>query len=322
MKDLEHRTADLGLKMDGILIINKPSGITSHDVVLKLRKILNQKKIGHTGTLDPLATGVLVLCIGKATKIVQFLQCEDKEYEGEIIFGIKTNTGDITGEIIEERDCNNIEEVNIKEIFNGFKGESLQTPPAFSAISVNGERLYKLARRGVKVDLKPRKINIYNLEILDISKGKNTIVSFRVKCSKGTYIRSLCEDIGESLGCIASLKSLRRISSGIFHIKESFTLEDIEVFVDKNIIKEKILSINDGLTGLALFKVGLSEIPLILSGNRIKLKPDKPMDENEIVRLVDENKRIIALGRVEKVFSEDEDSKNNYCVVKPFRVLV
>ncbi len=308
--------------MDGILIIDKPSGITSHDVVSKLRRILNQKKIGHTGTLDPLATGVLVLCVGKATKIVQFLQCDDKEYEGEMIFGIKTNTGDIAGEIIEKRDCGDIEEINIKEVFDSFKGESLQTPPIFSAISVNGERLYKLARRGVRVDLKPRKINIYNLEILDISRGRNIIVSFRVKCSKGTYIRSLCEDIGRSLGCIASLKSLRRISSGIFHIKESFTLEDIEAFVDKNILKEKILSINDGLTGLVSFNVRLTDVSLILSEDRVSLRLNKQPGENEVVRLIDENQRLIALGRIEKVFSESDDSKNSYCVVKPFRVLV
>ncbi|MBI4744421.1 MAG: tRNA pseudouridine(55) synthase TruB [Actinobacteria bacterium] len=246
MKDLGLRTSDLGLKMDGILIINKPSGITSHDVVLKLRRILGQRKIGHAGTLDPIATGVLVLCIGKATKITQFLQSDDKEYEGEIIFGIRTNTGDITGKIVEEKDCSDIKEADIKQVFNNFIGESLQTPPAFSAISVNGERLYKLARRGVKVDLEPRKIKIYNLRMLNISRD-NMIVSFRVKCSKGTYIRSLCEDVGKSLGCVASLKSLKRISSGNFHIKDSFNLEEVEEFVKNGTIEEKVLSMSEGL---------------------------------------------------------------------------
>ena len=219
--------------MDGIININKPSGITSFDVVRKLRKILKIKKIGHTGTLDPLASGVLVVCTGKATKLVQDIEKLEKEYIATFKLGISTDTYDIEGKVISSCEDFNITFEDMQKVLEKFKGEIKQVPPMYSAIKVNGEKLYDLARRGETIEREARDVNIYSLELLEFD-GTNAKISCKV--SKGTYIRSLISDIGMELKTFATMTSLVRTSVGKEKILDSFTLEEIEkMYLKKDI---------------------------------------------------------------------------------------
>lgn len=212
--------------MDGILVIDKPSGMTSHDVVNFMRRKFGLKKVGHCGTLDPMASGVLVMLIGKATKLSSRFINENKEYEATLTLGVVTDTGDCTGEVIRRSTSGNTySREEIEKIFREFEGEIEQIPPMVSALRYKGERLYKLARRGISVERKARKIRIIKLQIIQIRLPE---VSFRVNCSKGTYIRSLGEDIGQRLGCGGTLSSLRRLYSGSFSVKEAVSLEKLK----------------------------------------------------------------------------------------------
>ena len=220
---------------DGILIINKPKDYTSHDVVAKCRKILQTKKIGHTGTLDPMATGVLVLCVGSATKLVDYLTADDKIYDVEMQFGIKTDTGDITGKIIEKSEIkpHNVDE----DVINSFIGEQIQIPPMYSAIKKNGVKLYELARQGKEIEREARKINISKIENVNLHKNK---LAFRVHCSKGTYIRVLCEDVAQKLQTVGTMTMLNRIKSGNFDLTQAVNIENVGP--EKIIPIEKIIS--------------------------------------------------------------------------------
>ena len=211
------------IEMDGILLIHKPSGMTSHDVVNKVRKILHTKKVGHCGTLDPDATGVLVLCIGKATKALQFLTSEEKEYIATLSLGVSTDTYDASGKVVETKPFQGIQ--NVEKVFESFLGIQQQLPPLYSAIKVNGKKLYEYARNQEDVHIEPRTIEIKELEILDIYEQN---ICFRVKCSKGTYIRSLCVDIANKLGYPGHMSHLIRSQSGYFHLDDCFTLEEVE----------------------------------------------------------------------------------------------
>lgn len=219
--------------MDQLLVVNKPEGFTSRDVVNKLSKILNTKKIGHTGTLDPIATGVLVCLTGKYTKLVDLLTALDKEYVAEIKLGIKTDTGDITGNVI---DTSNkvILKNDILDVIKKFPKKYLQTVPKYSAVKINGKKLYEYARENIEIELPKREVNIYNLELISFNED---IIKIKTKVSKGTYIRSLIEDICEMLGTVGCMKSLVRTHQGIFGIDEAYTLDDIQNnnFIGKNI---------------------------------------------------------------------------------------
>lgn len=204
--------------MDGILLVDKPAGMTSHDVVDLIRRQFDIKKAGHAGTLDPAATGLLVVLIGKATKLSSKFTSGDKEYEAVMTLGRRTDSGDAEGEILSESDFRGITEERIREAFRSFEGETEQIPPMFSAVRHKGKRLYELARKGKEVPREPRKIRI---EKLRIDKIALPVVHFIVRCSKGTYIRKLCDDIGNKLGCGAHLSGLRRVSSGEFSLKDS-----------------------------------------------------------------------------------------------------
>lgn len=210
--------------MDGIINIYKEPGFTSFDVVAKLRGILKQKKIGHTGTLDPQAVGVLPVCVGKATKVCEYLTDHDKEYEALLHLGIDTDTQDIWGNVLEEKEvlCR---EDEIKEIISGFVGETEQIPPMYSAIKVKGQKLYELARKGIEVERKPRKITIFSIDILNV---KLPLVKILVHCSKGTYIRTLCHDIGKAAGCGCCMEQLLRTRTGAFSLDTALTLEEVE----------------------------------------------------------------------------------------------
>lgn len=217
--------------MNGVININKPIGITSHDVVYRLRRLLSIKKIGHTGTLDPDATGVLPMCIGRATKMADMLTAQDKQYIAEVTLGTATDTLDKTGTVTETAPVNVTEE-NIRSVAAEFVGDIEQIPPMYSAIKINGKKLYELAREGKEAERTPRCIHIENIEVLDINLAENKF-SMRVDCSKGTYIRTLCDDIGRRLGCFAHMSGLIRTRSGRFNIEKSYTLEQIEEMMNK-----------------------------------------------------------------------------------------
>lgn len=209
--------------MDGILLIHKHSGMTSHDVVFKVRKLLQTKKVGHCGTLDPDATGVLVLCIGKATKALQFLTSEEKEYIATLSLGTSTDTYDASGSVVETKEFTGV--TDVKEVLQSFLGQQSQIPPIYSAIKVNGKKLYEYARNHEDVKIEPREIMIHDIELL---KQDNHEITFKVQCSKGTYIRSLCVDIAKKLGYPGHMSSLIRSQSGHFRLEDCYSLEDIE----------------------------------------------------------------------------------------------
>jgi len=218
------------MSIHGILNINKPQGLTSRQVVDRVRRIFGMPKAGHAGTLDPDATGVLLICLGKATKLFEALQKGDKEYEGTLTLGVTTDTLDASGKIIQKTDITSVTEEQIIAAFKKFEGEIEQIPPMFSAIKHKGKPLYKLARRGIKVERPPRPVTIYHLEVLEIHKPD---VTFRVSCSKGTYIRVLASDIGTAIGCGAHLSSLTRTRSGIFTLSNAISLDEIENCTEK-----------------------------------------------------------------------------------------
>lgn len=210
--------------MDGILIVDKPQSLTSHDVVDLIRSKFKLKKVGHAGTLDPMATGVLVVLIGKYTKSSDLFLKDDKEYSATLTLGAASDTGDAWGRIEKSADIEDISREDIEEAFNKFRGEIEQVPPSYSAVKFKGKKLYELARKGINVKLEPRKVSIKKLNIEDISMPE---VSFTVICSKGTYIRQLASDIGSSLGCGAHLTKLRRTRSGKFTIDEAISMEEL-----------------------------------------------------------------------------------------------
>ncbi len=285
--------------MDNIIVVNKDKDYTSRDVVNVIGKIFNTKKVGHTGTLDPLATGVLIICMNKALKVVDLITASDKEYIAKVVLGIDTDTLDITGNIINE--CRtNVNVDMVKSVLNSFVGKSIQEVPKYSAVKVKGKKLYEYARNGIDIELPKREIQIFDIELIsdiDIVDGHQEF-SFRVKVSKGTYIRSLIRDIGVKLGCFACMKELTRTKQGKFSIDESYTLNDIKngnykLLNIKDVIDiEKVVVSDDMLfkikNGMILDKFFISDKALILdnNGNEIgiykaydkdskKVKPDK-----------------------------------------------
>ena len=222
--------------MDGILLIDKPSGITSHKVIEIIRRKLNIKKVGHAGTLDPLATGLLIIMLGKATKLSNHLVSQFKSYEVEMKLFLETDTGDITGKIIKNEKPQTFTENQVQVVFNFFNDyEYWQKPPLYSAIKIKGRKLYQYARQGIPIEVPPRLVKIEKIKLLNYS-PKEAKINFWVECSKGTYIRSLVKDIAEKLGTISTVSQLRRISSGKFHINQAANLAEVE---EKKIISLK-----------------------------------------------------------------------------------
>lgn len=267
--------------LNGIINVYKEVGFTSRDAVSKLTGILRQRKIGHTGTLDPAAEGVLPMCIGKATKLCELLTDHRKQYIAEIKFGIATDTEDVTGEVIEETGFSNewykehLSEAVLSKVISGFIGRQLQTPPMYSAKRVGGKRLYELAREGKVIERKPCEITIYSIQIknIDASNREATIV---VDCSKGTYIRTLCKDIGNELGCKAAMKSLIRTKTGDFLLENSYKLDEIEKLVKENRVSEIIIPIEDVFKNLQRVDVSGYAGILLENGGIIKADAVKP----------------------------------------------
>lgn len=219
------------MTFEGVLPIWKPEGFTSHDVVAVARRSLQIKRIGHTGTLDPMVTGVLPLCIGRATRMVEYIQDLPKQYEAEMTLGISTNTEDWTGEIVEQVDSISIDHGTIQRTLEAFIGEINQVPPMFSAVKQGGVKLYELARQGIEVERKVRSVQIYQIDLLEANLvQKHPKIRFRVDCSKGTYIRTLCVDIGKQLGFPAMMSNLVRTRSGPFRREECITIEELRMF--------------------------------------------------------------------------------------------
>lgn len=212
-------------ELDGVLLVDKPPAHTSHDVVARLRGILRMKRIGHAGTLDPMATGLLVILVGKATRISQYLMSVDKEYTGTIRLGASTNTQDAEGEVTETRPVPELTEADVRAALNGFLGDQYQMPPMFSAIKIAGKALYKSARAGEEVEREPRFIRISRY---DLTRWESPEIDFRVLCTKGTYVRTLAHDLGQRLGCGAHLTALRRIASGNLNVSRAVTLEQLQ----------------------------------------------------------------------------------------------
>lgn len=220
-----------GRSISGILLLDKPLDISSNKSLQRVRAIYNAKKAGHTGSLDPLASGLLPICFGEATKFSNYLLNSDKTYEAECQLGVKTTTGDMEGDILEELPVPEISKSQIESVLHTFKGNYEQLPPMHSALKQNGQPLYKLARQGVEVERQVRTVQIHNIEFLDYS---DYTIRFRVRCSKGTYIRTLAEDIGNKLGCGGHIKALRRLSVGHFHIENAVNMDQIQKLRDQN----------------------------------------------------------------------------------------
>ncbi len=283
---------------NGVIIVNKEKDFTSHDVVAKLRGIVKQKKIGHTGTLDPQAEGVLPVCLGNATKLCDILTDKRKEYVAELLLGVTTDTQDLTGKVLRkvsfgkdggeenrshpagepnceetvngEQSCKAsecreiISEEKIREAIASFKGKSMQIPPMYSALKVNGKKLYELAREGKEVERTPRPIEIYELEILSV---ELPVVQIRVLCSKGTYIRTLCNDIGDKLGCGGCMKSLVRTRVESFSLENAHTLSQIEEIRDEGNLWKLIIPVDEVFGGLSKIRIKKEYAPVVENGN-------------------------------------------------------
>lgn len=213
---------------NGVLVVDKPAGMTSHDVVYHIRKKFGTKRVGHTGTLDPDATGVLVLCVGEATRLIEFMVAEDKEYEGTVSFGTATTTDDASGEVVASKDTTGLTFDQVMQAAQTFVGTCSQRVPAYSAVHIDGRRAYEYARADVAVELPVREIHIFSLQVLSFSSGTTSEARFATACSKGTYIRALCRDWGEKLGLPAHLSHLRRIRAGSFSVSEAVPLAALE----------------------------------------------------------------------------------------------
>lgn len=278
--------------LDGIIILNKQKGCTSHDVVAKTKRLLKEK-VGHTGTLDPNATGVLPLLVGQGTKLSAYLIEHDKEYIATLKLGEKRDTADSEGAIIEKRqiDYSSLQKENVEKVLKSFIGKQEQIPPMYSAIKIDGKKLYEYARKNESVKLKPRNIEIYQMDLIDII--KDTIV-FKVQCSKGTYIRSLCEDIAEKLDTVGYMKELKRTKVGKFDINDSITTEELEQNMENSeFINEHFITIENYFEDKQSIQLNERKLSLFLNG--VKLTYDLTDD---MYKIYDNNNKFVGIGSV------------------------
>ncbi len=283
--------------MDGILVVNKPKGFTSRDVVNKVSKILNTKKVGHTGTLDPLATGVLVLCIGKATKLVDLITSKEKEYVATAKLGLYTDTLDIEGKILKEETCV-LDKEKLINTLNSFKGRYLQEVPAYSAVKIKGKKLYEYSRDGVEVTLPSRIVDIFDIKLLTFEKSQ---YKFKTTVSKGTYIRSLIRDINNKLNIIGVMSELKRTKQGNFSIENAYSLEDVE---NNNF---ELLSIKDVLKEKKIIELNENDYKIIKNGGLV----DNKYNSDEIVYIY--NDEVIAIY---KTYQKDSTK------MKPYKMFI
>lgn len=284
--------------MDGIINVKKEKGFTSHDVVAKLRGILHQKKIGHTGTLDPDATGVLPVCIGRATKVCGLLTDKRKTYIAEVQLGVVTDTQDMTGALLQKKDvCLSREQ--LQQVVDVFVGEISQVPPMYSAVKVNGKRLYELARNGEEIERKPRTITIYNNQLLSYDE-KSALCRMEVECSKGTYIRTLCHDMGEKLGCGAAMASLVRTRVDRFLLEEAYTISQIEEIMQKGDIEKILVPLETVFDAYPKVVVENAGMRYLLNGNPVSTnvcRMSQMPEDGALVRMMDEKDNFYAVYR-------------------------
>ncbi len=286
--------------MNGILVIDKPEGLTSHDVVARLRRILKTKKIGHTGTLDPFATGVLVMLVGKATRLARFLDKDEKSYEAVVRFGFETDTGDRTGSRQSAVSSQQLTVKDIEQVLPEFMGEISQVPPMYSAKKVKGKKLYELARKGIEIERKPVAVKISELRITNCELREEDPTpetqdfQLIVTCSAGTYIRTLAEDIGRKVGVPCHLAELRRTKAGKFGIESAITLEKLEQIVDEEKLDEILISMNEAISHLPERKLDGSELKRVQNG--MKVGASFEGKDVQQVRLTDEAENLVAIG--------------------------
>ncbi len=317
--------------LSGILLVDKPKGLTSYKVVEKIARKFRIKKAGHLGTLDPMATGLLPMCLNEATKIVQFLVGKDKEYEGTLLLGKVTDTGDIEGKVIKENKNVKVSEARIRTAFKKFTGTYLQTPPMHSAIKQNGRKLYQLAHKGKEVERKKREITIYSLASLEITRpmasvkslmGSNSLeIGFKVACSKGTYIRSLVKDIGEQLRCGAVLTDLRRTKVGNFSIKNAKKLEDI---LSEKDIKDYLFDIKTALKELPELKIKNDFLKDAFCGTPIYKKTisvrNFELSKGLIAKIMSEDGQLVSVAKCIREEKALEKLADNGIVLNHMRV--
>lgn len=276
--------------MNGILLIDKPPLWTSNDVVSKLKGVLKERRIGHSGTLDPLATGLLVVFAGRATRAVSFAESHDKRYTAGLRLGLRTDTQDISGNVISQEQTD-IKNEELDRVLSCFVGEIEQTPPMYSAVRVNGKRLYELARKGIEVERKPRKITVYSIE----RKGRESgDIVLDIKCSKGTYIRTLCSDIGERLGCGACMSTLRRTEAGMFSVENAYTLDEVIREAEIGDVSSLILPTETIFSEYERITVSASAEAKVRNGNPVSFSA-----QDGTYRVCSQQGEFLALGRCE-----------------------
>jgi tRNA pseudouridine55 synthase len=288
--------------IDGVVLVDKITGITSHDVVERFRRRAKIKQVGHTGTLDPLATGLLVLCVGKATRLQAYLMGMEKTYEGTIQFGWATDSYDSTGEPAGEAVEKSIDGIDLEPHVAKFRGEIEQMPPAFSAKKIEGVRAYQLARKGEEVKLQPKRVTVYEFEILSAS---GSTAQFRVRSSAGTYMRSIAHDLGQSLGIPAHLKELRRTAIGNFHVREAIPFDRLaEAGPDVLLAKPHYQSLADIDLPLAKLRIDWAQQGRLMQGQAVILVPAVPVRKSELLALGNPHDQLIAIAEVVNVLRE------------------
>ncbi len=299
--------------MNGLLLINKPKGITSHDVVNYIRKITKVKKVGHTGTLDPNASGLLIICIGEATKLIPYIENGNKIYEAVIDFGKSTDTDDILGNVISEKSVDNLTEEDLIKELEKFKGEIDQVPPIYSAKKIKGKKLYEYARKNVDIEIKPSKVTINNIEIINKDEFPNSI-TLLINCSKGTYIRAIARDLGKALNNEAYLRELKRLNSNNFDLKDSINLNDI---IDINDIITHLLPLEEIVKSLKVVSVNPTSEKFLINGNKL-FSPDVNTNLNEIE--IGENVALTLNGKL-KAIGIKQLGDNSSIYIQPKKML-
>lgn len=312
--------------MAGVLNINKPSGPTSHDIVARIRRVTGIKRVGHAGTLDPLASGVLVVCVGSATRVIEYMADWPKSYRATAVLGAETDSEDVTGEIIREAECSHVTREAFEAVLPRFTGKILQVPPMVSAVHHNGRRLYELARAGQVVERAPRPVEIYSLRVLDFTPGERPSFAIDVSCSGGTYIRTICADIGKALGCGGYMNSLVRTGVGNLRIEDSVTLEEIEFAASEGRLQEIMHPVDEVLSGMPVLEVSHLDEGFVMNGvilaiGRFEVRGSAP-EIGESVRIHSQGGRLIAIGIVrggpggvpevkpQKVFARGDESSD------------
>jgi tRNA pseudouridine55 synthase len=278
------------------VVVDKPSGLTSHDVVARLRRIFGTKRVGHTGTLDPLATGVLVICLGHATRAAEYLAATRKEYVAEAVFGLSTDSQDVTGATIAEASAGHLTREDVEAALPAFRGAIQQVPPMVSAVHHQGQRLYELARKGITVERAARPVEIHALDLLDFTPGERPRASLRVECSTGTYVRTLCADIGEALGVGGTMAALRRTRSGAMSLDAAYTLETLEDHKAAGTLPEAIRPLREALAEWPQVELTPDGVRDVAHGRAVHA--DTALPEGALVLLVAPDRSEVAIAGV------------------------